>query len=130
MSGDIRALSVRQPWTSLILSGYKDIENRSWSSEYRGVLVLHAGTRPIRELMGEVADLPLHGTATGAFLGTVRLAGVHHAQTCRCRCSTWAEPDQYHWELSRPCVFVRPRSGAGSLRLFVPPDVVRTAAAS
>lgn len=35
-------LSIRQPWISLILSGQKSIEVRSWSTKYRGTLWLHA----------------------------------------------------------------------------------------
>jgi hypothetical protein len=30
------ALSVRQPWAWLIVNGYKDVENRSWTTHYRG----------------------------------------------------------------------------------------------
>jgi hypothetical protein len=32
----MKALSIRQPWASLIVAGYKDIENRSWRTSYRG----------------------------------------------------------------------------------------------
>ncbi len=38
----MRALSVRQPWAGLIVAGLKDIENRSWRTEYRGQLLVHA----------------------------------------------------------------------------------------
>ena len=37
------ALSIRQPWATLIVLGYKDIENRQWPSKYRGPLYIHAG---------------------------------------------------------------------------------------
>ena len=37
-----RALSIRQPWAWLIVNGYKDIENRTWWSSYRGRLLIHA----------------------------------------------------------------------------------------
>lgn len=40
-----RALTVRQPWASLIALGVKTIETRSWSTAYRGPLVIHAGQR-------------------------------------------------------------------------------------
>jgi hypothetical protein len=39
------ALSVRQPWAWAIVSGYKDVENRSWPTNYRGTLFIHAGQR-------------------------------------------------------------------------------------
>lgn len=36
------ALSIRQPWASLILEAGKDIENRCWSTKYRGPFLIHA----------------------------------------------------------------------------------------
>lgn len=37
-----KALSIRQPWAWLIANGYKDIENRSWNTNYRGEFFIHA----------------------------------------------------------------------------------------
>jgi ASCH domain len=39
----IKVLTIRQPWAALIISGHKPIENRSWVSDYRGRLYIHAG---------------------------------------------------------------------------------------
>lgn len=36
------ALSIRQPWAGLILKAGKDIENRDWSTKYRGRILVHA----------------------------------------------------------------------------------------
>lgn len=36
------ALSVRQPWAWLIVNGFKNVENRTWRTQYRGPLVIHA----------------------------------------------------------------------------------------
>ena len=36
------ALSIRQPWASLILKAGKDIENRDWLIKYRGRILVHA----------------------------------------------------------------------------------------
>ena len=38
------ALSVKQPWATLICSGIKDIENRSWQTDYRGRLYIVASS--------------------------------------------------------------------------------------
>jgi hypothetical protein len=38
----VKALSIRQPWAWLIVNGYKDIENRSWNTKYRGRVLVHA----------------------------------------------------------------------------------------
>lgn len=36
------ALSIRQPWAWAILHAGKDIENRSWSTSFRGPVCIHA----------------------------------------------------------------------------------------
>ena len=36
------ALSIRQPWASLILKAGKNIENRDWPTKYRGRILVHA----------------------------------------------------------------------------------------
>jgi hypothetical protein len=38
----MKAISIRQPWAHLILQGGKDIENRKWSTKYRGPILIHA----------------------------------------------------------------------------------------
>lgn len=39
----MKALTIRQPWASLIAAGVKTIETRSWSTKHRGPLAIHAG---------------------------------------------------------------------------------------
>jgi hypothetical protein len=39
----IPCLSIRQPWAWLIANGFKNIENRDWTTGYRGPLLIHAG---------------------------------------------------------------------------------------
>ena len=43
----MRALSIRQPWAWLIVNGHKDIENRTWSTRFRGRVYIHAGRRVV-----------------------------------------------------------------------------------
>lgn len=38
----MKALSLKQPWATLIAVGAKHIETRSWSTTYRGPLAIHA----------------------------------------------------------------------------------------
>ena len=38
----MKAISIRQPWAWLIANGHKDIENRTWSTKYRGQVLIHA----------------------------------------------------------------------------------------
>lgn len=40
----MKTISIRQPWASLICAGIKDVENRTWKTNYRGKLLIHAGS--------------------------------------------------------------------------------------
>lgn len=39
----MKALSIQQPFAWLIVNGLKDIENRKWTTGYRGLILIHAG---------------------------------------------------------------------------------------
>jgi len=39
----MRALTIHQPWASLIAAGLKTIETRAWATKHRGQIVIHAG---------------------------------------------------------------------------------------
>ncbi len=41
----MKTLSVRQPWAWLLVQGIKTVENRTWRTNYRGPLLIHAGGR-------------------------------------------------------------------------------------
>lgn len=43
----MKALTLWQPWASLVALGVKTIETRSWSTRYRGPLAIHAATRRV-----------------------------------------------------------------------------------
>ena len=38
-----RVLTIKQPWAHLIINGIKRVENRSWKTDYRGLILIHAG---------------------------------------------------------------------------------------
>jgi hypothetical protein len=66
----LRALSIRQPWASLILSGAKRIENRSRPTHFRGRVFIHASlSQADREFFSAGFDtLP-----RGAIIGSVEI---------------------------------------------------------
>ena len=60
----MKALSLKQPWATIIVKGIKPIENRLWRSSYRGSLLIHAsktwdkdGAAWIVKLKPELRDL-------------------------------------------------------------------------
>ena len=39
----MKALTIKEPWASLIVQGFKKYEFRSWKTNYRGKILIHAG---------------------------------------------------------------------------------------
>lgn len=126
------ALTVWQPWATLIIHHGKTIENRTWPPPTRVVgqrLAIHAGKQIDRAALAEAARVGVKlpdPLPTGALLGTVRLAGAHRATECGCadRCAAWGEsgPGVVHWVLADPRRLAWPVSCRGGRRLWYLPD--------
>ncbi len=43
----MKAITIRQPWASLVALGVKTVETRSWHTRYRGPLAIHAGLQTL-----------------------------------------------------------------------------------
>jgi hypothetical protein len=111
------ALSVRQPWAWAILEAGKDIENRSWSTDYRGPLLIHAGQQEAPDGFEQLEALGLVPPAelqTGGIVGRVELVDV-----VRDHESPWAIEDHWHWVLRDPLPLPF-RAAPGRLGLFSP----------
>lgn len=73
-------LSVRQPWASYIAGGLKSIELRTWSTEYRGWLWIHAAKQLDLDAM-EVYDLQATHFPTGGLLAIANLESCTPIET-------------------------------------------------
>jgi hypothetical protein len=65
----MKALTISQPFASLIASGEKWIENRMWPTNYRGELAIHAGKGTQYLDKEELAEYP-----TSCVIAVARLA--------------------------------------------------------
>jgi hypothetical protein len=135
--GGLRALTLHRPWTELVLRCGKPVENRPWSTTYRGRLIIHGGKtydpravevarRVLDRSDGEDLDLSDEACPQG-LLGVVTLGHVHHADQCRkvygstaVYCSPWAFPGQFHWRLATPRPLREPVPCRGFQRLWRP----------
>jgi hypothetical protein len=123
---DLRVLSVRRPWANLIVAGHKTIENRSWTTGYRGRLVIHAGrtwvptAAELSRGMG-ITEFATAAASPGGYLGTVEVLDVHPATGC---CDPWGfqDPGTFHWVLGDARPFDIPIPGPGRLGLHRAPD--------
>lgn len=69
----MKVLSVRQPWASLIVHGPKRVENRTWRTDYRGPLLIHAAKSRKSLWPGADSIEGLPPLAFGAIIGLVDL---------------------------------------------------------
>lgn len=54
ITGRIKTITIKEPWASLILEGKKTIETRTWKTNYRGPLLLHASKEPKSVISGKI----------------------------------------------------------------------------
>lgn len=47
----MKALTIKQPWASLIINNYKTYELRTWKTNYRGKILIHAGQTADKNLL-------------------------------------------------------------------------------
>jgi activating signal cointegrator 1 len=85
----VRALSLTQPWATLLVHGAKKIESRSWGTSRRGPLWIHAAKgfpAWAKELCGQepfaTALRLIHGTDDPAALPTGAVLGMAHLVAC------------------------------------------------
>lgn len=57
-------LSIRQPWAWLIANGWKNVENRTWNTAFRGRFLIHAAAGMTRDEY-DAARLFVAGWAPG-----------------------------------------------------------------
>jgi len=69
----MKALTVSQPYASLIASGEKWVENRDWFTQYRGPLGVHAGLGTQYMTRREMRE---QGLPTGAVVATAELVAI------------------------------------------------------
>ncbi len=112
----IAALSVRQPWADLIVNGVKDVENRPWSTGFRGPVLIHAGKQidvAGAELYSEAAARAARHGRLGAIVGAAFLYGCSMKQR-----SKWHESGFWGFYLADQIAFDEPILYPGKLSLF------------
>jgi hypothetical protein len=119
----MKALSIKQPWAYLVVSGAKPIENRTWRTSWRGPLLIHAskeidedGFDAAENLLGaKIARGPL---VLGAVIGVVTLVDIVESSG-----SPWFT-GPYGWRLDDARLLAEPVPCSGRLMLWEPPPAV------
>ncbi|MGR8012261.1 hypothetical protein [Streptomyces sp. A5-4] len=123
----IRGISIRQPWTTAILTGAKTIENRPrpWRP---GWVLLHAGLqtdRPALRLPLVARTIRSRELVTGAVVGVARITDCHQDPDGSPPCTEWAQPEAWHLVLTDVQELALPVPIGGQLGPWKPtPDLL------
>lgn len=79
----MKAISICNPWAWLIVHGFKPVENRSWATNYRGPIAIHAGKKSgwqqiedwawVRDTFPEIELPALSAMPSGGIIGRADL---------------------------------------------------------
>jgi len=130
----MKAISLIQPWASLIAAGAKEIETRSWGTAYRGDLAIHAskgyrkgGKKGFAELLEEWPfntvlppgyDYPRgYIVATCKLIDCIKITGYDLPGLVEQHFGDYM-PGRYAWYLDEVMVLDEPIPAKGSLGLW------------
>ncbi|MDR1897987.1 MAG: ASCH domain-containing protein [Prevotellaceae bacterium] len=123
----MKTLTIKQPWAYLILAGIKDLENRTWKTNFRGRVLIHAGAKPANfkpemENQCTAQEITIFSALNhaeendlfGAIVGSIEIVDC-----VRNHPSIWAEKERWHWVLKKPILFKKPvRNVKGKLSFW------------
>jgi hypothetical protein len=132
----MKALTVKQPYAYLICAGIKPIENRTWKTNYRGRVLIHAGADTKLKLLTSLTKkqyeeaytifqsaktmiLPVNKWDRSAIIGSVEIVDCVQNHP-----SIWAEKGVWHWVLANPVLFANPiKNVKGKLSFWEYPNI-------
>lgn len=117
----MKALTISQPYASLIADGEKWVENRTWECLYTGQLLIHAGKGSQYLSKAELKAYP-----TGCIVATCWMRCCVHVPTLRDRI-TWATFVPYKGMSPEQCHAVASHEHTEGPFGFVLTDVVKLA---
>jgi activating signal cointegrator 1 len=138
----MKALSLSQPWATLVVLGRKRYETRSWQTRYRGSLLIHAARTfssehralcrrdPMRRLLSEAGIDDDRALPRGVLLGTVEVRGCWRTDEMDVEALDETErllgdygPGRWVWLLEQAAPLKTPVPYLGRLGVFNVPDL-------
>lgn len=124
----MKTLSIRQPFAWAIAKGIKTIENRSWTTHYRGALLIHASkskedmTRANLTKIQRYYKHPLPmdeiNSQKGHIIAIATLKEIVQLDPTDPQFKPWAIQGQHHWVLKDAKGFSEPIPAKGKLGLW------------
>ena len=116
----LRCLSFQQPWAWAICIGAKTVENRIWSTDYRGPVAIHAGAskQTLNQINRGQKGKKVDPAAFkfGAIIGVAELTDVAEMSPAF-EGNVWAA-GPYCWSFKNARLFSEPIPHKGQLKLY------------
>ena len=133
----MKAITVLQPWAWLLATGKKRCETRSWKTNYRGEILIHAGKKNMTNIMRQTFFEAMYMKQAGVFnteMITEAIIGKANPVNCVRIDEAMRELirkqhieeyalgyfvlDHYAWVLEEPELFDRPIPATGKQGLW------------
>ena len=75
----MKAITILEPWATLICEGKKTVETRNWETDYRGKILIHTSKRNMPDLYYEqylMENFVEHEIHRGCIIGEVELVDI------------------------------------------------------
>ena len=126
----MKALTICQPYAHLILTGEKPVENRTWTTRFRGPLLIHAGKS--RSWMDEDDERRYPDIVFGAIVGRVDMVDALSASSVHRLHADLRDNEHVNgpwcFLLRNPVRFERPIPYRGAQGFFDVPDSLLSSA--
>ena len=94
----IRVITIKQPFSKLIIDGIKDVENRTWKTKHQGYIYIHVSkSYDIEKIYEYYPNFDLRDLNLGQIIGRALLTDCTKIQT-----SKWHISGQYGFYLAKP----------------------------
>ncbi|MCK5606447.1 ASCH domain-containing protein [Candidatus Pacearchaeota archaeon] len=112
----MKVLSIKQPWAALIVHGIKDIENRTWRTNHRGITLIHASKKfnqiIVDKYVQKYPEIAETVKITGAIIGAVDIIACRNISR-----SEWFT-GPYGFVLHQPILFYNTVEVKGKLKFW------------
>lgn len=133
----MKVITVLQPWAWLLVTGKKRCETRSWKTNYRGEILIHAGKKNMTNIMRQTFFEARHMKQAGVF-NTEMITGAIIGKANLVNCVRIDEaihrlvreqhieedafgnfsPGRYAWVMENPVLFDTPIPARGRQGLW------------
>ena len=122
----MKVLSIKNPWATLIINGYKKYEFRTWKTKYRGKILIHASLGIEKNILNKFKDYNLeyyNGYIIGEAILTdcILVTKEFYDELLTIDSTVYELSDhkmKYAWKLENIIKYDKPIKAKGSLGLW------------